>query len=423
MSRLFAKAARLTSKTANNPLPGGCPRLEMNDTVDAVPPPYSEQNRIWDAAGQTLPKHISEAPKLIAIMGPTGTGKSTFISKLATREMKIGHNLSSSLSKAPASNDGGSGTEEVEEVPCKVGDQYVILVDTPGFNDTNRTDTEILTALADWMKSSYHGDMLLSGIIYLHAISDTRMTQSNVQNLRMFRKLCGDDNLKNVILATTKWSVTPLVDAERREKDLTSETGFWRTMMAAGSVVRRFENSAKSAKDLVEEILDMGQTFVPTIQKEVVGGMKLADTQAGAFIEETIALLQKNHDEEKQALLEEFQRAKNEHNRSMQEALQDERQRLDKKMADREEEQRQLHMTTNEALQLRIKRLEEAHVEEEQNAQKFIEFRSRLPKRDKNKVKLGFWHLSWRCQICKKKAELEGHWMCPDCGHVQQNIH
>lgn len=189
----------------------------------------------------------------------------------------------------------------------------MILVDTPGFNDTNRSDTEILTALADWMKSSYHDKMLLSGIIYLHAISDTRMTHSSLQNLRMFRKLCGDHNLKNVILATTKWSVTPLEDALRREKDLTSEGGFWRTMMTAGSVVRRFENSAASAKNLVEEILDMGQKkIVPTIQKEVVEGTKLVDTEAGAFIEETIALLQKKHDEEKQALLEEVQRAKEE---------------------------------------------------------------------------------------------------------------
>ncbi|CAL8578089.1 hypothetical protein XPA_003890 [Xanthoria parietina] len=77
-------------------------------------------------------------------MGPTGVGKSTFISKLAAKEMKIGHNLSSC-------------TQEVEEVPCKVGNHYVILVDTPGFNDTNRSDTEILTALADWMKRLVRG--------------------------------------------------------------------------------------------------------------------------------------------------------------------------------------------------------------------------------------------------------------------------
>lgn len=50
-------------------------------------------------------------------------------------------------------------------------------------------------------------------------------------------------------------------------------------------------------------------------------------------------------------------------NRSMQEALEAERQRLDKRMADREEEQRQLHMTANEALQLRVKKLKEDKAE------------------------------------------------------------
>lgn len=37
-------------------------------------------------------------------------------------------------------------------------------------------------------------------------------------------------------------------------------------------------------------------------------------------------------------------------NRSMQEVLEAERQRLEKRMAEREEEQRQLHKTANEAL-------------------------------------------------------------------------
>ncbi|KAI4267762.1 MAG: hypothetical protein LQ337_008197 [Flavoplaca oasis] len=305
-----------------------------------APPPYSEQEHIWDAARETLPNSIPGGAKVIAIMGPTGTGKSTFISKLAGREMKIGHHLHSC-------------TDQVEEVPCKVGDQYVILVDTPGFNDTHRSDTEILTALADWMKSSYQDKMFLSGIIYLHAISDTRMTHSSLQNLRMFRKLVGDHNLKNVILATTKWSVTPLEDGLRREKDLTSEKGFWNTMMAAGSVVRQFENSAASAQSLVEEILHLQEKIVPKIQKEVMDGKKLADTEAGAYIEEAIARLQTKHEEEKQALLEEVQRARSEHNRNMQKALEAERERLDKRMAERVEEQRQLHMTTNEALQMR----------------------------------------------------------------------
>ncbi|KAL8838636.1 MAG: hypothetical protein Q9170_002044 [Blastenia crenularia] len=390
------------------------PPLDLDDPLDATPPPYTEQDKIWDTARQTLPEKPPAQPITIAVMGPTGTGKSTFISKLAGQE----------------------------EVPCKIGDRYVRLVDTPGFNDTNRTDTEILSALADWMKVSYSENMLLSGIIYLHSISDTRMTHSSLQNLRMFRKLCGDDNLKNVMLATTKWSITPLNDALNRERELTSEDGFWSTMISAGSVVRRFSNTAASAKELVDEIIDGGQQFVPTIQKEVVlQGKKLADTEAGAYIEEAIVRLQKKHDEEKKALLEEVQRAKQEHNLSMQKALEKERLRLDKKMAEREEEQRQLNMTTNEALQLRIRRLEEEQVkslleraEEQRRLQKTtaeafqrhmqeIEAIKKSDARMTPKVKLGFWRLTWRCLACKAKAPDQGVWNCPECNFMQQNVY
>ncbi|KAL9005339.1 MAG: hypothetical protein Q9188_001880 [Gyalolechia gomerana] len=128
-------------------------------------------------------------------------------------------------------------------------------------------------------------------------------------------------------------------------------------MIAADSVVRRFENSAVSAKELVEEILDCGQKFVPRIQKEMVRGKKLSDTAAGPYVEDGIVWLQKKHQGDEKVLLEEVQRVKEEHNRSMQETLDTDRQRRNKKMAESEEEQRQLRMTNSEALQLRIRKL------------------------------------------------------------------
>ena len=67
----------------------------VDDYNDLSPPPYTVQERIWDVAKESLPSVLPEPPALIAIMGPTGTGKSTFISKLAGREIQIGHNLSS----------------------------------------------------------------------------------------------------------------------------------------------------------------------------------------------------------------------------------------------------------------------------------------------------------------------------------------
>lgn len=159
------------------------------------------------------------------------------------------------------------------------------------------------------MKDSYEEGLVLSGIIYLHAISDARMTHSSLQNLRMFRKLCGDENLGNVILATTKWGVTPAADAYRRERELSSENGFWGTMVAAGSRIRRFENSAGSAQALVEEILEDNQKFMPQIQKEVTAGKTLGETEAGAYLNEAILALQKKHKEEQEILMDEWKQA------------------------------------------------------------------------------------------------------------------
>lgn len=197
------------------------------------------------------------------------------------------------------------------EVRCKIGDRYVMLVDTPGFNDTVRSDTEILGLLVDWMKDSY-GERQFSGLIYLHDISGARMTGSILKNLRMFRKLCGEENLGNVILATTKWAITPMNDAIMRERDLCSDQGFWGLMINAGSMVRRFDNTEASARSLVEELLHTGnKSFIPKIQREVVEeGKNLSQTDAGAFIEEALARQARDHQEEMKSLLEEQERAR-----------------------------------------------------------------------------------------------------------------
>ena len=140
------------------------------------------------------------------------------------------------------------------------------------------------------------------------------MTGSMLKNLRTFRKLCGEENLRNVILATTKWAVTPIKEAILRERDLCSDQGFWGLMIKAGSMVRRFDNTEASARSLVEELLHTGsKSFTPKLQREVVEeGRNLSQTDAGAFIEEALAKQARNHQEEMKALLEEQARAQKE---------------------------------------------------------------------------------------------------------------
>lgn len=189
-----------------------------------------------------------------------------------------------------------TGTSEIEQVQCKIGSTNVTLVDTPGFDDTNRTDTEILTLIASWMKDAYDDKTRLTGIIYLHRISDNKMSGSSYKNLKMFRSLCGTKNLSQVILATTMWDTVSLEQGANREDELLSKNNFWGQMKDAGSMVRRYDNTEKGAIAMVTELLNL-PPIVLKIQDEIaVQKKQLIDTQAGQSINEALMELSKKHD-------------------------------------------------------------------------------------------------------------------------------
>ena len=299
-----------------------------------------------------------------------------------------------------------------------------MLVDTPGFNDTVRSDTEILGLLVDWMKDSY-GERQLSGLIYLHDISGARMTGSILRNLQMFRRLCGDENLRNVILATTKWEITPQSDAILRERELCSDQGFWGLMISNGSRVRRFADTEESARSIVQQLLNTGSDgFTPKIQREVVEeGKSLWQTDAGAFIEEALARQARIHMEEMKSLVEEQERAfrkrmerrlfppaltsaltQGTDDLDMQAKLENHCTRLSREMAANEEQRRILHLDELETIKRKIKDLQK-HV-----------------KRRELRNKRGFWYTHWKCLACGKKTGIQGTWTCPRCHQPHKNL-
>jgi hypothetical protein len=131
--------------------------------------------------------------------------------------------------------------------------------------------------------------MKLAGIIYLHEISQTRMLGTSRKNLTMFRKLCGDDALENVILVTTKWGDNEPSVEVRREQQL-SDT-FWKDMITKGSKMARFMNTHESAWAIVDQI----RTKIPVtalIQQELVELQKiLPETEAGRTLRYTLQQL------------------------------------------------------------------------------------------------------------------------------------
>lgn len=97
-------------------------------------------------------------------MGPTGSGKSN--ARVISLEFKIRNltrlKLIDTLTPAPqstrrASNGLCSYTRDVRAVRVlhhvEFGDRLV-LVDTPGFDDTERSDMEVLRLIADWLRKT-----------------------------------------------------------------------------------------------------------------------------------------------------------------------------------------------------------------------------------------------------------------------------
>lgn len=168
-------------------------------------------------------------------------------------------------------------------------DRTVFLIDTPGFDDTNKSDTEVLSEIAAWLGNSYKSKILLHGIIYIHRITDIRMQGSAKKNLLMFKQLCGENALKRVILVTTMWDKIASEEGEKREAELVNTPEFWGWMLAKGSSCRRHQNTEESAKELVLALAGHDNPFATELQKQLIDeNMTLDETSAGRELQSAL---------------------------------------------------------------------------------------------------------------------------------------
>jgi len=208
---------------------------------------------------------------LIALMGMTGSGKSSFSNLVSgSDDLEVGTDLCSCTSKIQLSK------------PFALDGHRVALIDTPGFNDTTMGDFEILRMITAFLERTYEKGIRLAGIIYFHRISDERFTGMDVRNFGVFRKLCGEQTLKNVVIMTNMWSkVTPEV-GEARERQLS--TLFFKPATDKGARFLRHGGSVESAHAVIRAVLG-NQPLALQVQEELVDQHKtLSRTAAGEEI-------------------------------------------------------------------------------------------------------------------------------------------
>lgn len=255
------------------------------DDMDSVVDQLTDQAQRFSAfTGVTRP---NPGDRFFLVMGMTGSGKSSFVARCTGKDVRISHGLYSC-------------TDSIDVFDFMWNGRRIYLVDTPGFNDTNRSDIDTLMILATYLGASYANGVRIHGLIMLHPISDNRMSGSSLRNIEMMKAICGFTFYDNLVIATTMWPDTPsqaeITTLENREAELLCDDKFFGAVVAQRANVFRhnergrrnpFEETA-SAQRIVAYLIRQSDTHAPEVlqlQREMVGqGKTIGETAAGIAV-------------------------------------------------------------------------------------------------------------------------------------------
>lgn len=183
---------------------------------------------------------------------------------------------------------------------------HYLFVDTPGFNDTARSEMDVLLCITTWLCDLYCANVRITGIIHVHRISDDRIQGSSLRNLRMLEALCGESCMPNVILMTTHWDKVSTAVGQERESELRS--GFWNQMIHKGAQTARFDGLATGGRRIAGLFKDHNPVVLAIQYQMIDQGKVLSDTDAGQVVGEELVKIQRRTEMELQQLREALQR-------------------------------------------------------------------------------------------------------------------
>ena len=221
----------------------------------------------------------------------------------------------------------------------------VVLIDTPGFDNIYQSDAHVWKSIAVFLGESYVEARMysytlvqltemfrystgakLAGVIYVHRISDTKFRGTAVNNFRTFRKLCGDETLKNVILMTNMWGeVTPQQGADR-EQQLRDK--YFKAAIEKGARLCRHSNTPESARMILRKILK-NKPLVLKIQHELIDECKdIGETWAGAELNRETRVVVERYQREIRELEKKVREMVDEKNEGFQKELEEKKRRV-----------------------------------------------------------------------------------------------
>ncbi|KAK4107093.1 P-loop containing nucleoside triphosphate hydrolase protein, partial [Canariomyces notabilis] len=129
---------------------------------------------------------------VILLIGPSGSGKSSFVQALTSDHVPVSH-LKPCMLLPPA-----AVKPTIHGRP-----KAFVLIDTPGFVETPKENLIVLEKIAKTLTDL--SPRKIFGAIYFHNIAENRMKGTTTEVLDIFKAMCGREFYPHIVFVTTMW--------------------------------------------------------------------------------------------------------------------------------------------------------------------------------------------------------------------------
>ena len=186
----------------------------------------------------------------------------------------------------------------------------------------------------------------------------------------MFRELCGDKTLKNVVLVTNMWTRDPPDTNEAREIELS--TKFFKPVLDKGAQFTRHHDTAKSTHDIIRKIV-ANHPVVLQIQRELVDEHRgIIDTSAGQAVNRELNEQAKRHRAELEKVEKGMMQALKEKDEETRQELEDQARTLREQMMKIEKESKGMaanYAAEKERMEAKMRKIEQEAKKERERAE------------------------------------------------------
>lgn len=158
----------------------------------------------------------------------------------------------------------------------------------------------------------------------------------------MFRHLCGNECLPNVIIVTNMWEQVSVETGNARAQELASDELFFKPALRHGAKMLPHDRTVASAQTIIREV-SQSPPMILRIQTElVIEGKNITETAAGMALDEELTERRKKHVEELKEVQREMEEAARAHDTQAMEELTATKQELDKNLGKIDQERGRL---------------------------------------------------------------------------------